>query len=69
MECLMRDIANRHREEMADFGYQPSAIEVAQHVWHSVSPDVRAKIMDAASDGKTINARYKNCLKVIAESI
>ena len=70
MEAKIIEIAKQHKEvSVRDFGYLPSPMEVAQHVWHNISVDDRVKIMDTAGKSTSINSRYKNCLKVIANSI
>jgi len=70
MEAKIIDIAKQHKEECAkDFGYVPSPMEIAQHVWHNISVDDRVKIMDTADKGSSISSRYRNCLKAIANLI
>ena len=70
MEAKIIDIAKQHKEvSVRDFGYLPSPMEVAQYVWHNIIVDDRVNIMETAGKGASINSRYKNCLKVIADLI
>jgi len=62
------EIAKSHRADMEGFGYTPSVLELAQHVWHSLTPDERAEIMGDVS-GRTTRQVYRNCLDQVARML
>ena len=63
------EIAKSHRADMEGFGYTPSVLELAQHVWHSITPDERAEVMEVSARGRTIHQTYKNCLDQVARML
>ena len=62
-------LAEQHKTEMADLGYHPSRKEVGQHVWHNMSVDDRAEIMETVGDAPTIHRRYSACIDYVTEMV
>ena len=61
-----RKIADQHKKDMAQFGYKPTRREVGQHVWHDITPDERAEVMELVGGAKTSHRRYVMCVDYIA---